>query len=209
MPKIIGPLLSLGASGGLGENLAFARIKGGYVLKTKARQSYTRTDKQIAHSACFLWLQSHWPTLSDALKATWEAPAAAAGMTPQNFYCSYNLQRWTHFKSNFDEYGIPEANPSSRSWLFNPTTVPLALNCWIQWVSKGNCTGVRFHWQPGTTCAYDNSTAKYWRGMPSGAYDQFVLRFPSAGQYRLIRVTLGPAGRAYPTYSQFTYTIPG
>lgn len=209
MPRITGPLLSLGASGGLGENLAFARIKGGYVLKTKARQSYTRTDTQTAHSACFLWLQSHWPTLSDALKATWVAPAAAAGMTPQNFYCSYNLERWTHFKSNFDEYGIAEANPSSRFFLTTPTYVPLAIHYKIEWLSKGNATGIRFHWKAGTTCPYDKTSAKYWRPMPSGSVDYFTLRFPAAGQYRVLRVSLGPSGRAYSTYSSSTVTIPG
>lgn len=209
MVRLLGPMQSLEATGTLAKTISFAHIKGGYVLKRKPSQSYTRTNTQIAHQACFSWLQRRWPMLSDALKASWEEPAAALGMSPQNFYCSYNLERWTHFKSNFDQYGIPEANPSSRSWLFNGTTVPLALNCYIQWVAKGDCTGVRFHWAPGTTCAYDKTTAKYWRTMPSGDYDQFVLRFPAAGQYRLLRVTLGPAGRAYPTYSQFTYTIPG
>lgn len=106
MALVSGPLLSLDASGKVAGALVFSKWKGRPVVRQLVKPANPKTGAQKGGRAMFAFLSSAWADLSAPEKASWQALADAAVVSPFNAYQGYNMDEWTQFTS-------PYTNPSN------------------------------------------------------------------------------------------------
>lgn len=118
MVKVYGPLMSLDASGSLGNAITFSKWKGRNLVRTRVVPSNPRSGPQVGMRAMLRFLAQYWASLSTAIKATWAERAAATNISPFNAFVSANQSRWRSFKdpSKEDpatETGVAPAAPTT------------------------------------------------------------------------------------------------
>lgn len=94
MVKLKSPILSLGASGTIGDTLTTQDWKGRTYMRKKPVPAQPKSGKQVGMRAMFSYLSQHWKALSTADAETWEPPAARANVLPFNAYMNQNLLAW-------------------------------------------------------------------------------------------------------------------
>ena len=90
MVRVVGPALSLGASGTLGKTLIFQKMgksNAAYKYhKPGSRGPYTPSYKQRDQRAIIGLLTAHWQSMTPAQKLTWEEEAAKAGVPGSGYH---------------------------------------------------------------------------------------------------------------------------
>lgn len=94
MVKLIAPMLSLEARGGLGKAITFRQNKGRSTCSRWLRPPKRRTPAQNAIRGWNRRLSAAWANLSTANQQTWAQPADARAIAPYHAYLSVNMQRW-------------------------------------------------------------------------------------------------------------------
>jgi hypothetical protein len=114
--------MSLDASGKLGGAIVFSSWKGRHYARILVKPSNPRSAAQTSVRSVMKFLSQQWAALTAGEKTTWAAQAETTAISPFNAYVSYNLNRWTHFKTSTQSYPAVEvaATPSA------PTTTPAA-----------------------------------------------------------------------------------
>lgn len=107
MAVVKAPLLSLEASGKLGNSIVFSKWKGRAYVRTLVTPANPKSGGQVGMRAMFKWLSQKWNAISAADKATWEDRADQAIVSPFNAFMSYNQFRWRDFLAPTMAY--PEA----------------------------------------------------------------------------------------------------
>ncbi len=92
MAKLKNPLLSLRASGSLGQLLSFCRRKNANIVEKKPVPVDAATSAQLYHRNMFGLCVDLWHTLSDAEKAVWESAGTVRHMTGYAWYLSQCLR---------------------------------------------------------------------------------------------------------------------
>lgn len=114
--------MSMSASGQLAKTIVFSHWKGRPYVRTLVKPSNPKSGPQKSVRAMLKNLSQRWAALSTANKATWQTPADVATVSPFNAYVSYNLTRWSHFKSPSNVYPAAEAAAAPTA----PTTTATA-----------------------------------------------------------------------------------
>jgi len=86
MSKLIGPLLSLKASGSIAGNLTFSERKTGSQVRFQKKQKDVLTSDRVAHRARFLEAVASWNVLSEEEKLDYKHRAVSLAMTGYNLY---------------------------------------------------------------------------------------------------------------------------
>ena len=95
MVKVLGPALSLDASGSLAGVLVFSKWKGRNYIRQLVTPANPQSGGQVGVRAMFKFLTQVWKTgLSAGEKADWEDRADDAVVSPFNAFISYNMRRW-------------------------------------------------------------------------------------------------------------------
>jgi hypothetical protein len=97
MVKLAGPMMSLSASGTIGNAITFATSKGRPYARIRVIPANPKTGPQIGMRAMMRFLSQQWTELTTVQKATWEVRAKATNISPFNAYTAYNMARWRHF----------------------------------------------------------------------------------------------------------------
>jgi len=97
MVKIKGPMMSLDASGTLGDAVTFSKWKGRSYVRERVIPSNPKSGAQVGRRAMFIFLTKAWNALSDANKATWQELADQLVASPFSAYVSYNMEAWHNF----------------------------------------------------------------------------------------------------------------
>jgi len=116
MVKVVGPLMSMDASGSLAKSMVFSKWKGRNYVRQLVTPSNPKTGGQVGVRAMFKFLAQNWTASVDAAyKATWEDRAADAIISPFNAFMSYNQNRWRQFNAPSEAYPALEddATPSA------------------------------------------------------------------------------------------------
>lgn len=104
MVKVLGPAMSLDASGSLASTIVFSKWKGRNYIRQLVTPANPRSGGQVGMRAMFKFLTQHWKTgLDSAEKATWENRADQLVASPFNAYLSYNQARWRDFNGPSQE----------------------------------------------------------------------------------------------------------
>jgi len=106
MVKVLGPAMSLDASGSLAGALVFSKWKGRNYIRQLVTPANPKSGGQTGMRGCFKFLTQIWDGLTDANKATWEDRADDMVASPFNAFLSYNQKRWRNFQ------GITKEDPA-------------------------------------------------------------------------------------------------
>lgn len=90
-------MMSLDASGTLGDAIVFSKWKGRPYVRERVIPSNPKSGAQVGRRAMFSFLSKQWDGLSDANKATWQDLADQLVSTPFSAYVSANMEDWHNF----------------------------------------------------------------------------------------------------------------
>lgn len=115
MATLRGPMLSLRASGGLGETLTYAESLGRPYVKAWRRPRNPQSDKQRAIRSVHGYCLGRWAGMSTAWQDTFQPQADARRILPVNFFCGYNVSRARGFRGVSGVWPATEA--LSTGWI--------------------------------------------------------------------------------------------
>lgn len=115
MVKVNAPVMSLDASGSLGNAIVFSKWKGRNYVRTLVTPSNPRSGSQTGFRQMFKYLSQDWANISAANQATWEDLADQRVISPFNAYQSRNMERWRNFLAPIQIYpdGTAGMTPTS------------------------------------------------------------------------------------------------
>ena len=99
MVKLLGPAMSLDASGSLAGVIVFSKWKGRNYARQLVTPANPKSGGQVGMRAMFKFLSQIWDGLTDSNKATWEDRADNLIARPFNAFMSYNQRRWRDFNT--------------------------------------------------------------------------------------------------------------
>lgn len=111
MVKTTAPLLSLAASGTIGDAITFAQWKGRPYARVRVDPANPRSAAQVTMRAMMGFISQGWAAIPAWGQDNWTAPAAAENIPPFNFYIKENLQRWPNFQPPSMIYPATDAGP--------------------------------------------------------------------------------------------------
>jgi len=91
MAKTTAPLLSMGASGQIGETLVASKWKGRAYMRRYVTPSNPQTAEQTLTRNCFSFLQSVFKVAPPLFVEAWQAYAVGKVMTDRNAFTKFNL----------------------------------------------------------------------------------------------------------------------
>lgn len=97
MVKVFAPMMSLDATGTLGDAITFSKWKGRNYVRERVIPSNPKSEGQTGRRAMFKWLTQKWAALSTADKATWQTLADEIVASPFNAFIKFNMTRWHNF----------------------------------------------------------------------------------------------------------------
>lgn len=111
MVKVVGPCLSLGASGTIGDALTFFQWKGRACVRERVTPANPKSAGQRGVRAMFKFLAQVWDGLTAGNKSSWEDRAKAKNVSPFNAFMSFNQSR--HRDDNTPTKEYPPAETST------------------------------------------------------------------------------------------------
>jgi hypothetical protein len=97
MALLTGPLMSLDASGTIGDTITYAKWKGRNYARTRVIPSNPKSASQTGMRSMFSFLTKQWDSLSSNDQATYDEAAEAKSISSFNEYISYNMARWKNY----------------------------------------------------------------------------------------------------------------
>ena len=113
MVKLNGPMMSMDASGTIGDTITFSKWKGRSYARQRVIPSNPQTGPQTGIRAMMKFLSQQWKGLTAPNKATWVITAAQTAISPFNAYCAFNVNRWRSFKGPSKETPADETAPAA------------------------------------------------------------------------------------------------
>ncbi len=94
MAKVTGPLLSMSATGSVGDTLTFARWKGIAYCREWFTPSNPKSASQVNVRTALTLLIASWQVLSDVGKARWNSFAEGSGKSGFNQYVGRGMNEY-------------------------------------------------------------------------------------------------------------------
>jgi len=110
MVKVLGPAMSMEASGQIGGVLVFSRWKGRPYARSLVKPSNPKNPAQVGIRSMLKFLSQAWKPLADEPKATWVLLAKDTNISPFNAYVAYNVRRWRENRNPAQSYPAAEAS---------------------------------------------------------------------------------------------------
>lgn len=120
MVRTKGPLLSLAATGTIGNVLTASSSKGRSYLKLKVTPKDPRSPRQLSIRAMVTFLNLNWSELDQEDKDLWNPIAAANKISVQNAYLAKNMERWTTNSAPSDDPAQQPPDSAKRPYFYPP-----------------------------------------------------------------------------------------
>jgi len=104
MALVTAPLLSLDASGKVGDAIVFSKWKGRNYVRALVRPSNPKSGGQVGMRSMFKFLSQQWSQVNAGDQATWESLAEAAAVAPFNSFMKINLLSNRNFLAPTQQY---------------------------------------------------------------------------------------------------------
>ncbi len=95
MARTTGPLMSMGASGTIGNTMTFSSWKGRSYVRRTVIPANPQSPAQVAVRAMLTFLSQAWKSLTSVNQATWNVSAQNQQLSPFNAFVQDNARRWT------------------------------------------------------------------------------------------------------------------
>lgn len=92
MAKVVGPLLSMDASGSIAGTQVYAKWRGVPYVRQKVTPANPKTADQTKTRSVFTWLAAIWKLLDPASQAPWTASAKGQPYTNRNAFMGRNVK---------------------------------------------------------------------------------------------------------------------
>lgn len=132
MVKVYGPMMSLDASGTLGDAITFSKWKGRNYVRERIIPSNPKSGAQTGRRAMFKFLSQAWADLAAGPKASWQDLADELVASTFNAFVSDNMKDWHNFLAPTQEtpatrIGTPSDNAlTAAAWEENRIKLSLA-----------------------------------------------------------------------------------
>ena len=195
MVKVSGPMMSMDASGKLGDAVVFSKWKGRNYVRQLVKPSNPKSGLQTGMRAMFGYLAQDWSTIGAGDQDTWDPLAAQIVASAFNGYMRQNQRFWRDFTApsrrashlQDDLVGITPTNTATggvRSITISSELATINQN-WGMIVFKSTLTG----FTPGLSNAVKvlkmtaAATPSLWIDSPlaAGAYFYNFMPFSIAG----------------------------
>lgn len=117
MAKVTGPLMSMTASGSIGNTITVLRQLSRNIAKLKSKPGGRPTSKQIARRAYYQQASANWMKLTPLQKAAYRPAADAAQITPYNLYMRQALNAYVPGTPAVWDSGIAIWDAGSAIWI--------------------------------------------------------------------------------------------
>ena len=97
MVKVSGPMMSMDASGKLGDAVVFSKWKGRNYVRQLVKPANPKSGLQTGMRAMFAYLSQQWVNTTAPDQASWDALAAQIVASPFNAYMRQNQRFWRDF----------------------------------------------------------------------------------------------------------------
>jgi hypothetical protein len=185
MAKLGGPLMSMSASGTVGNIITFATWKGRPYVRTRVIPANPKTAAQLGVRAMMTFLSQTWAGLSDANKATWDLAADARKVSPFNAFVAANQGFW---RDNLPPGKIQTLLRTTLAALIGSTSAAAQGRYMAIDITNGVAAG---QWgniiyvSPTTGFTPNWNTAQKVAPLASGATGSFLLGPMASGDYYL------------------------
>lgn len=99
MAKLTAPLLSLAASGRIGDGPVYSNWRGTPYARAYAVPTDPKSPAQTSRRAMFHYLAYMWAHMHPAILARWADTLTNPKLSPYTHFMRINLQRWTRFQA--------------------------------------------------------------------------------------------------------------
>lgn len=113
MVKVNAPMMSLDATGTLGNAITFSKWKGRNYVRERVIPANPKSGAQVGRRAMMRFITQNWNALSAAAKASWQDLADQLVVSTFNAYCSWNMQYWHNFLAPFQNSADTRAGTPS------------------------------------------------------------------------------------------------
>jgi hypothetical protein len=110
MALVTGPLMSMDASGTIGETLTFGKWKGRNYVRQRVIPANPKSASQLGVRSMMSFLAKQWTELTAGEQASYAEMAEAKSISAFNQFVSVNLTRWQNFDGPTKEYPAAEAS---------------------------------------------------------------------------------------------------
>lgn len=97
MVRVSSPMMSLDASGTIGNSATFSKWKGRNYVRARVIPHNPKSAGQVGVRAMFKFLAQNWAAITAGTQATWATIAAAMVISTFNAYVRGNQSRWRNF----------------------------------------------------------------------------------------------------------------
>lgn len=145
MAKLKGPILSLSAGGTIGDSVIFSSWRGRPYAKKLTIPNNPNSAAQIGARSMLRFLSMNYASLSPSDQNWWIPIALERQISPYNFFCSYNLERWRAYLLPTKIYPATESAPA-RNIIFAIANAALrGLDLIIPSVAANLAWGITIH----------------------------------------------------------------
>lgn len=183
MAKLLGPCMSMAASGKLAGAVVFSNWKGRAYVRSLVKPSNPKLPKQVSVRAMFKFLAQAWASIGDVAQATWETAADALSISTFNAYMAEGQSRWRTFRA-------PSQDTPALETATTATLGTLAATLGVRMITVtqpvtvvGNCWALAFFRSP--------------TGVFTSTFDQLVAVLPTSGTNDVVFVDTPLAPGAY------------
>lgn len=187
MAKLGGPLMSMSASGTVGNIITFATWKGRPYVRTRVIPSNPKSAAQLGVRAMMTFLSQQWAGLSTANKATWDVAADARKVSPFNAFVAANQGFWrdhlapgkiqTLLRVTAASLITASAAAASGRYIEVVTTNGIAAGQWGNVVYIGLTTGFTPNWNNARLVLPQASAAEATSLIGPMANDDYFIRY--------------------------------
>ena len=115
MARLLGPLMSIDASGTFAKTVVFSKWKGRNYARERVIPKNPRDPKQLGVRAMFAFLTQDWTHLIAGEKDDYNVGALAKSISPFNEFLSQNMSAWQNFTT------------PSKNWPAEAVSTPLTI----------------------------------------------------------------------------------
>lgn len=112
MAKVVGPLMSVAASGKFAGSMVYSTWKGRPYVRQLVTPANPKSEKQTGIRSCMKFLARWWATLSAPEQSSWDTLAAAKSISAFNAYVAENLTRWQNGNTPIADADATGGTPS-------------------------------------------------------------------------------------------------
>lgn len=175
MVKVFAPVLSLDASGTIGDALTFSKWKGRHYARERIIPSNPKSGLQVGFRSMFKFLAQNWAGLTGVEQATYDELADSLAISPFNAYVRMNQARWKNFYSPSKDYTVLAAGTIGVWNGGTPTATGGIASITIDW----NLATLNDNWG---MIIFRSPTGTFSTGL-SNAIAAVLLDSTGAGQY--------------------------